>query len=146
MTCGPERRLRWRWMMNKDLLDQIPANEQPVASKLDSLIADMQPSQAFQWELENQLMDKATRTQPAQSWFKKIVLPLGWGIAAVVGVLLLNWTVRSIAAQPAPAAASTATQAISFVENVRTGNICMGPLALGHGFAVFLTNPEKTGF
>jgi Tol biopolymer transport system component len=133
-------------MMNKDLLDQIPANEQPVASKLDSLIDDMQPSQAFQWELENQLMDKATRTQPAQSWFTKIVLPLGWGIAAVVGVLLLNWTVRSIAAQPAPAAASTATQAISFVENVRTGNICMGPLALGHGFAVFLTNPEKTGF
>jgi Tol biopolymer transport system component len=133
-------------MMNKDLLDHIPANEQPVASKLNSLMDEMQPSQAFQWELENQLMEKATSTRPAQSWFARIMVPVGWGIAAVAGLLLLNWTVRSMAPLPAPAAGPTITQEVSFAESVRTGGLCMGPLALGHGFEVFLTNPEKTGF
>ena len=131
--------------MNKDLLDQIPAEEQPVASKLQSLVDDMQPTQTFQWDLENQLMNKAT-AQPTQRWFTKIMIPVGWAIAAIGGVLLLNWTIRSLVPQPPPAAGPTATQEISFADNIRTGNICMGPLAIGHGFAVFLTNPEKTGF
>ena len=131
--------------MNKDLLDQIPAEEQPVASKINSLVEDMHPSQAFQWELENQLMDKAT-TQSTHSWFTKIMIPVGWAIAALCGVLLLNWTIHSVAPQASPAASPTATPEVSFADNVRTGNICMGPLAVGHGFAVFLTNPEKTEF
>jgi Tol biopolymer transport system component len=133
-------------MMNKDLLDQIPADEQPIASKINSLVENMQPSQAFQWELENQLMDKATTTQPAQGWVAKIMVPVGWGIAALCGVLLLNWTIRSLAPQPPPAAGPTATPEVSFADNVHTGNICIGPLAVGHGFVVFLTNPEKTEF
>lgn len=133
-------------MMNKDLLDQIPAGQQPIASKLESLKNDMQPSEAFQWELENQLMDKATSIKPTQSRFSKFLVPVGWGIAAIAGVLLLNWTVRSIAPPPAPAAGPTRTQEVSFAESVRTGDLCMGPLALGHGFEVFLSNPEKTGF
>ena len=132
--------------MNKDLLDQIPAKERPVASKLNSLMEGMQPSQAFQWELENQLMEKASSPKPAQSWFTKIMIPVGWGIAAIAGVLLLNWTIRSFPLPPFPAAGAPATQEDSFVESVRTGNICAGPLALGHGFSVFLTNPEKRGF
>ena len=106
----------------------------------------MQPSQAFQWELETQLLEKATSTQPPQSWFTRIFIPLRWGIAAIVGLLLLNWVVRSIALPPPPAAASTAMQEISFAESIRAGDICMGPLALGHGFSAFLSNPAKTGF
>jgi len=132
--------------MNKDLMDKIPAEEQPVASKLNSLIEPVQPSQAFQWDLENQLMDKARTTQPAQGWFKKITIPLGWGIAAICGVLLLNWTIRSFAPQIPPAAGITPTQAVSFAASVRAGDICLGPLALAHGFTVYLSNPEKTGF
>ena len=129
--------------MNKDLLDQVPAEEQPTASKIKSIVDDMQPSQAFQWELENQLMDKATKP-PSQGRFTKILIPLGWTIAALGGVLLLNWVVRSLVPQPSPAAGPTATHEISFVESVRSGSICMGPLAVGHGFSVFLSNPEKT--
>lgn len=134
--------------MNKNLMDQIPVEEQPVASKLSSLANDMQPSQAFQWDLENQLMDKARTTQLPQEggWFKKIMVPIGWGFAAICGVLLINWTVRSFAPPVPRAAGTTVTAEVPFAASVRAGNICLGPLAVGHGFAVFLSNPEKTGF
>ncbi len=132
--------------MNKDLLDQIPAEEQPVGSKLSLLVENMLPSQAFQWELESQLIEKARSSQPAQSRFAKIMVPVGWGIAVVASLLLLNWTVRSLPPTPAPAAGPAITQEVSFAERVRMGDLCMGSLALGHGFEVFLTNPEKTGF
>lgn len=131
--------------MNKDLLDQVPSEEQSMASKISSIVENIQPSQAFQWELENQLMDKA-RSQPAQSWFSKISVPAGWAVAAFVGVLLLNSLFRYLVPQPSPAAGSTPTQEVPFIDNVRAGNICMGPLAVAHGFTVFLTNPEKTEF
>ena len=132
--------------MNKDVLDQIPAEEQPVASKLNSLVETMQPSEAFQWDLENQLMDKAATARPRKSWLKNFIVPVGWGIAAIAGILLLNWSIRSFAPEPTPAAGMTATQEISFADNVRAGNICTGPLALAHGFDVFLTNEDKTRF
>lgn len=132
--------------MNKNLFDQIPAEEQPLASKLTSLVEEMRPSESFQWELENQLMDKATKTQPAPSWLKKITVPVGWGIAAIIGVILLNGVFRSLAPQVTPATETTETQEVSFAESVRAGDICTSPLALEHGFSVFLTNPEKTGF
>lgn len=128
--------------MNKHLLDQVAAEQQPVASKLNSLVEKLQPSQAFQWELENQLMEKATRTAPGQSRSAKIMILVGWGIATVAGLLLFNWTIRSLAPQPPPAA----TQEVSFAESVRSGDMCTTPLALGHGFDVFLTNQDKTGF
>ena len=132
--------------MNKDLMDQIPAEEQPVASKINSLVETMQPSEAFQWDLESQLMDKAATTQPARGWFTKIAIPVGWGLAAIGGVLLLSWTIRSFAAQPSSAAGPTETQEVSFADSVYNGEICTGPLALTHGFDVFLTNEHKTGF
>lgn len=131
--------------MNKELLNQIPIEEQPIASKIESIVEDMQPSQEFLWELEAQLMEK-TATPPAQSWFRKILVPVGWAIATTVGVVLLNWTLRSLVHPPSPAASPTATEEVSFAANVRAGNICRSPLAVAHQFAVFLTNPEKTEF
>ena len=132
--------------MNKDLFDQIPAEEQPMASTISSMVENMQPSPAFQWELESQLMDKAAPTQPVQRWFTKIMVPAGWLVAAFIGVLLLNSLFRSLVSQPPPAAAPMPTQEVSFADRVRSGDICIGPLAVGHGFSVFLTNPEKTAF
>ena len=133
--------------MDKDLLNQIPAEEQPAASKLSSLVDTMQPSQTFQWDLENRLMTKAETTQPSQrGWFKKIMVPVGWGIAALCGILLLNWTIRPFTPEISPAAGNTPTPEVSFAASLRSGDICMGPLALVHGFTVFLSNPEKTGF
>jgi WD40 repeat protein len=131
--------------MNKDVLNQIPAEEQPIASKLNSLIEDMQPSQVFQWELENQLMEKAAM-QPSPSRIAKVWVPLGWAIFAVGSVFLLNWVLGSLVPPPPAASGPTATQEVSFVDNVRAGGICAGPLALAHGFDVFLTNEDKTGF
>lgn len=132
--------------MNKDLLEQIPAEEQPIASKLNSLIDEMQLSPAFQWELETQLMDKAKTTQPVQSWFSKIMIPVGWAVLAIGAILFLNWTIRSLVPNLPPATEIPPTSEISFESKVREGNICMGPLALEHGFEVFLTNQDKTRF
>jgi Tol biopolymer transport system component len=134
-------------MMNNDLLNQLPANEQPIASKLNSLVDDLQPSQAFQWHLETQLMDNAKITaQPVQNWFTKIMIPVGWILAAVCGVLLLNGAIRSLIPDQLIVAGTTSIPEASFESSVRNGNICAGPLALSHGFDVFLTNSEKTEF
>ena len=131
--------------MNKDLLEQLPTEEQPIASKLNSLVEDMQLSQSFRWELEAQLMDRAKTTRPTQSWFTKMMLPVGWGIAAICAILLLNWAIHSLV--PAqPSAGATPIPQASFEDKVRRGEICTGPLALAHGFDVFLTNTDKTKF
>ena len=132
--------------MNKELLNQIPMEEQPLASNLNSLIEDMQPSQAFQWELENQLMEKASSTRPASGWFASILIPAGWAIAISGGVFLLNWVLGSLVPDAPPAAGTTETREVSFAESVRAGDSCAAPLALTHGFGVFLTNLDKTGF
>ena len=133
--------------MNKDLLNQLPADEQPVASKLDSIAEDMQPSQTFQLELETQLMDAAkTKMRPGQGWHTKIIPSVGWAILALGVVFLLNWTIRSLAPDSPPATGEASEPEISFESNVRQGNICTSPLAAAHGFAVFVTNQDKTGF
>jgi Tol biopolymer transport system component len=134
--------------MNNGLLNQIPADEQPVASQLAALVEDMQLSQTFEWELENQLMEKyQTKTGPLQpAWYTRIIPSLGWAIAALGAVLLLNWTLRSLVPGLQPAAGETPMPAMSFEESVRQGNICAGPLALAHNFSVSLTNEDKTGF
>ncbi|MEO8355287.1 MAG: hypothetical protein ABI621_05200 [Chloroflexota bacterium] len=134
--------------MNKDLINQLPADEQPVAEKISSAAETMKLSQGFQWNLETQLMDayKSKQEGVQRSPFMKFLAPAGWALAAVCGVLLLSWIFRSLLPTLQPAAAPTATQEVSFEDRVRTGNICSGPLAVAHGFAVFLTNADKTGF
>jgi dipeptidyl aminopeptidase/acylaminoacyl peptidase len=133
--------------MNKDLLNQLPADEQPVASKLNSLAEDMQPSGAFEQDLETRLMDAyENKTQSTQGWRTKLMPALGWAVLALFAVLLLNWTIRSLAPGIQPAAAETLQPEIPFADSVRQENICTGPLALAHGFNVFLTNRDKTSF
>jgi len=134
--------------MNKELLDQLPADEQPVAEKLSSAAETMKLPQSFQWNLETQLMNaypsKTERIR--QNWFIKFLTPVGWAIVAIFGVLLLSWMLRSLLPGIQVAAGPTPTQKVSFETDVRTGNICVGPLALAHGFDVFLTNQDKTEF
>ena len=133
--------------MNKEILNQIPPDEQSMASKLDSVAEDMQLSQTFEWELENQLMEKyKTKTQPLQGWHIKIIPALGWAIVAIGAVFLLNWTMRSLSPDLQPSTAETPTPTLSFEQNVRQGNLCAGPLAVAHNFSVSLTNEDKTGF
>lgn len=134
--------------MNKELLDQLPADEQPVAEKLSSAAETMKLSQSFQWNLETQLMNSyQSKTEGiGQNWFMKFLTPVGWAIVAIFGVLLLSWMLRSLLPGIQVAAGSGPTQKVSFETDVRTGNVCVGPLALAHGFDVFLTNQDKTEF
>jgi hypothetical protein len=103
MTCEPGHPLHWKWIMNKDLLNQIPAEEQPIASALFSMREDMQVSPTFEWDLETQLMNTAKKkTQPAQSRTTKIIPALGWAVLAISIVYLLNSTIRSLGASGQP--------------------------------------------
>ena len=132
--------------MNKDLLNSLPDDDRPTASKLNSLVEDMQPSQDFQSELETNLIATARKKLPASTGWQSRLLPaLAWTVLAIGAVLALNWTIRSLAAPPA-AAAQTPDQPLSFDSSVRQGNICTGRLAAGHGFAVSISNDDKTGF
>jgi Tol biopolymer transport system component len=132
--------------MNKDLLNQLPANEQPMASELNSIIDQMQLSPTFQWELETQLVEAANKkNQPAQRWLIEIFPAMGWAVLALCAVFLLNWTIRSLA-NISPAATESSEPEISFASSVRQGNACSDPLALAHNFQVYLTNEDKTGF
>ncbi len=134
--------------MNKEIFDQLPADEKLVAAKLNSVADNMKVSQDFQWTLETQLMDAyKKKSQLATGWFAKLVVPVAWTVAAVLGFVLLNWTIRSlILTEQVPGSSNTAIPSESFESNVRQGNICEGPLALAHGFSVYVTNQDKTGF
>jgi WD40 repeat protein len=133
--------------MNKELLNQLPADEQPVAAKLNSLAEDMQPSQSFQWDLETQLMQKAkNKSQTVQAWHLKILPTLAWAAAAVGAVFLLNWTIRSLASSTTSVAGELPEPNSSFADRVGRGEICRGPLAAVHGYEGFLTNPDMTRF
>jgi WD40 repeat protein len=133
--------------MNKDLLNQLPTDQQSVASELDSVAEDMKLSPSFQWELENRLMDaQRAKTPLAHGSHRRIIPVLGWAIVAIGAIVLLNRTMRSQAPELPPAAAATSIPELSFEASVRQENICFGYLALVHGFSLFLTNEDKTGF
>lgn len=134
--------------MNKENFDQLPADEQPVAAKINSVAENMKVSQDFQWTLETQLMDAyKNKSQPATGWFAKLIVPVAWTVTAVLGFVLLNWTIRSLVpSEQALGSSSTEIPLNTFESNVRQGNICEGPLALAHGFSAFISNSEKTEF
>jgi hypothetical protein len=131
--------------MNKDLMNQLPADEQPVAAKLNSLAEDMQLSQSFQWDLETQLMEKA-KTQTRPVWHSKLLPTLAWTVLAAGALFLLNWTVRSLVPDSQPVPGRIPDTVPSFAALVRQGEICRGPLAAVHGFTGYLTNEDMTGF
>src|SRR5262245_20865638 len=96
--------------MNKEILNQIPTEDQPIASRLQAAAEDMQLSPTFQWELETQLMEKHKKnSRPPQGWFGKIATPVGWAILAIGAVVLLSWTIRSLVPNLSAASADKAT-------------------------------------
>jgi len=133
--------------MNKELLDQIPAEELPIASKLFSAAETMKVPYDFQWELETELM-KALRSKsrPRQSWYGNITRALGWALLVLGGIVILSWISRSVLPDQIPAEGGTSNPVVPFELSVRQGNICAGPLAVAHNFSVSLTNEDKTVF
>jgi len=135
--------------MNKALFDQLPADEQPIAVKLNTVSENMKVPQAFQWTLESQLMDAyQNKSKLKDGWFSKLIVSVAWTLAAVLGIVLLNWVFRSLVPpeQITPGISTTEVPEETFESKVRQGTICDGPLAMEHGFAVSLTNQDKTGF
>jgi len=133
--------------MNKDLLNQIPADEQPLASTLFSVGEEMQVSPAFEWELETQLMNAAKKkSQPVQGWTTKIIPALGWAVLAISVIYLISSTISSLGTNQPAATSDVSSPVIPFESNVRAGNVCTGPLAVAHNFSVSLANPNKTAF
>lgn len=135
--------------MNKEIFDQLPDGERSVAEKIISVSENMKVPQSFEWNLESDIMDiYQKKLQPRKGWFSKIVTPMAWAVIAVIGLFLLNWTLRSLvpADQLTPATPITKVPFETFENNVRQGNICEGSLALAHGFQVSLTNEDKTAF
>ncbi len=130
--------------MNKELLDQLSTDEQQIAAEIGSAADAMQISPSFQWDLETRLMDAANQKSKRASSWQKIMPSLGWALVAGCVFLLLNWTIRSLASNPSVVGAEVPTPPVSFISEVQQGNICMGRLAVEHGFNVFLTNLEKT--
>jgi len=131
--------------MNNRLFDQLSAEEQPVASQLVAIAEDMQISPAFQQELRARLMEThQTKARSVPAWRIRIVSSLGWAILVLCAAFILNWMIRSLVPDQAATAPRPEMQA-SFERSVRAGMICTGPLAAGHGFAVSLTNQDKSG-
>ena len=132
--------------MNKDIFDGLPAGERPAAEKLNSVSENMKVPQAFQWTLESQLMDAyQKKSQPNNGWFSKFIVPAAWTLAAVLGIFLLTWAIRSLVPSEQVGVASPNTE-IPFETQIRQGIICEGSLAVAHGFSIALTNEDKTAF
>jgi Tol biopolymer transport system component len=132
--------------MNKEILDQLPADEKSVIEKLNFVSENMKVPQAFQWTLESQLMDAyQNKSQPGKGWFSKIIVPVAWTLAIVAGVALMNWMIRPLVPPEQSQPASSSTE-VPFETQVRREDICKGPLAVAHGFSVALTNDDKTAF
>jgi Tol biopolymer transport system component len=133
--------------MNKELINQLPADEQPIAVELNSIVNQMQLSTSFQWDLETQLINAAKmKIQPEQGWIQRIAPALGWAILTLCAVVLLNWTMRSLAINSQPSEGEASDPPASFASSVRQGDICSGPLVLAHNFEIYLTNEDKTRF
>jgi len=130
--------------MNKELLDQLSTDEQQIAAEIGLAADAMQISPNFQWDLETRLMHAVTQKTRHDSRWQKIMPSLGWALVAGCVLFLLNWTIRSLALNPSEVGAEVSTPPVSFISEVQQGNICVGRLALEHGFNVFLSNREKT--
>ena len=94
--------------MNKDFLSDIPAEEQRVAKKIQSLAEDIQVLSAFQARLESKLREThVKKIKPARGWQMKILPSLGWAILVIGAVILLNWAIRSLMPKQVPATHGT---------------------------------------
>lgn len=132
--------------MNKEILDQIPADEQPVASTLFSAAEVMKHSPSFQMQLETQLMEAyKKKTVPTQGWFIRFSAPVSWAVLLLGGIFLLSWAIRSLVPSQ-HAVGAAATPALTFAESVHQGKMCTGALTVAHNFSVSISNQDKTGF
>lgn len=128
--------------MNKPSQNQLPLEDQPMAEKLTAAAKAMPISPAFQSQLQSELMNVyATKNQPSKNWFPKFAAMIGWAAAGLAGIIFLSWAIRSLIPGPTPAQEISPTPEVTFENAVQNGSTCTAPLALAHGFNVYLTYP-----
>lgn len=133
--------------MNKEFLDQLPVEEQAVAQKLHAVAENLPVSQAFQSKLESELIAAHRgKSHYAPGWPTKLIPSLGWALLAVCGLFFLSWAVRSLVPGRSPAAGEQPDPEAPLATGVKTADACTGQLAAAHGFSVFLTDRDHTGF
>ena len=133
--------------MNKDFLNQIPSEEQPIAKKLQSVAEDVQMTNSFQAKLETQLRDThKEKMVSAHGWQAKIIPSLGRAILIFGAVFLLNLAIRSLMPKQVPATDRMPNPVISFEDNVRAGKICQGQITVAHDFSIFVSKQDKAEF
>lgn len=132
--------------MTKELIGQLPADEQLVAERIAFAAQQMKLSPGFQSNLEIQLMDAFPSHKEKSNAFARVLKPIGWVLTVIAGILLASWMLRTLLPSVQPAAETTAVETVSFAERVQAGDICTGTLAASHGFVVSVSNPEKTKF
>jgi LysM repeat protein len=133
--------------MNKEFLSQLSPEDQSVSEVMQSQAQSIRVNPQFQSNLEARLKQAHPENkQPERSTGIKILPAIGWAILAIGAFLILNWAVSSLVPDRQPAANGTPDPEIPFESDVKSDNICAGQLAVAHGFSVFLTNQDKTGF
>jgi hypothetical protein len=132
--------------MNKDLIGQLPADEQLVAERITFAAQQMKLTPGFQSNLEIQLMDAFPSDKGTSNAFARVLKPIGWVLTIMAGILLASWMLRTLLPGVQPAAETTPVETVSFAERVQAGDMCTGTLAASHGFVVSVSNPEKTEF
>ena len=131
--------------MNKDLLDQLSADEQSAAEKLSSAAETMKLSLSFQWNLETQLMNAhQSKTEGiGRNWLMRFLTPVGWAIVAIFGVLVLSWMLRFLLPGIQVAAGPTPTQKDSFETDVRTNYVPLPGRRMGNNWQSLAILPDE---
>ncbi|HZW02520.1 MAG TPA: hypothetical protein VFF68_01235 [Anaerolineaceae bacterium] len=133
--------------MNDETFNAPSPEEKAVAQRLAAISEEMQPSPVFQKELASRLVRAhGERNQSPRAWPLRLLPSVGWAVFAIFAIVVVAWGASSLSSNESSAAEATPTLPVAFDEAVQSGEVCTGPLVVGHGASVFVTNPEKNGF
>lgn len=116
--------------MNKEYLDQMLPEDHHMANLLDATAQSIQVDPAFQNDLEVKMKSTFTAKSKRDRFKVKLLPALGWTLAAIGFIFLLNWAIRSFTSVPEPAANTTPIpQVVPPTEAVSTGESTPVPVS-----------------
>lgn len=110
--------------MNNEKMQGISPEERELARTLESIADEMQVSPAFEKSLEARLLQlHDQKQQPARSGIGRLLPAVGWVVAALLVVWVVNWGARSLNAQNAVPGSEIEEPAPAFIDQVQSGAI-----------------------